>query len=269
MQSTKMTFWLIIGFLMINWINCIKIFANASTYCDNAESCAMSSISESGTDAIYCFGRYSCGEATLISTDQGGIYCSGSYSCYKASIIQRTTTTQFGWINCDGLFSCAYVEYISTGNSYLDCHGELSCYNSIIYVEDFDKSLTCLGVRSCANSIIYNEYRVSFSGYYSGYNSTLYSNGGSGGSDIYFYFYGVYSGLNANIICSDDDTCYIYCYGNGCNNITIICENVGMCTLTIYCYYSEMNEICPNGYELRYACICFEIFIQKYEIYEI
>ena len=45
-----------------------------------------------------------------------------------------------------------------------------------------------------------------------------------------------------------DHTCNIDCHNNGCNNLTLTCQNNDNgCTFSMTCDYAEISDNCPNG----------------------
>ena len=123
------------------------------------------------------------------------------------------------------------------------CGGELACIGSTIAITGGSGDwIMCYAAFSCKDSII-----TTFglrSHFMSTVNSLIYPNA----DNAEFYFYGVYSGYNATVICNDGYTCNIYCYNNGCNDLTLKCENNDNgCTFNIDCIYAELSNNCPNG----------------------
>ena len=67
-------------------------------------------------------------------------------------------------------------------------------------------------------------------------------------NDSNYKFSGIDSGYNTKIICKDGNICNIICYNNGCNKLTLECENGDNgCIFNVSCDYAEMSSICPNG----------------------
>ena len=57
---------------------------------------------------------------------------------------------------------------------------------------------------------------------------------------------------NSTIICGIGHTCTVFCYGNGCNELTLLCSDGGntSCVFNIDCSYAEKSHninVCPNG----------------------
>ena len=185
---------------------------------------------------LNCRGFFSCAASPLILNFQGKIQCEGAYSCYNSQNILQTSTVSGVNVNCGGLYSCANVGNITVEAGDVNCYGELSCSSSELIVS-VDHVVNCHGDHSCANSIIHGAKTVTVYGSLGASNATFYSDN----TNTQYNFYSSQSGYNATIVCNDSDTCVVYCYDDGCNNLTIIGE------FTVHCDYSQNNTICPNG----------------------
>ena len=211
---------------------------------------------DSGPDGINCFGYKSCELAQSIrEMSYGHIGCYGSYSCYSAITIKRTTSLYTNRIYCEGLFSCANVTQLYNSRGWIGCNGEKSCYNSNITTNL--GSVECQGERSCANSYITTSGFVFLEGYLSGMNSVLIS----GSTLVDFYFRGSQSGYNATVICATGHQCNIFCDGNGCNGLNVICNDG--CVLSIDCDDAQLSDICSDGVScyLYGTIFCFLFYV--------
>ena len=243
-QTKKMTF--ISQFLLYS--SALSLFHHSckGELCSTAFGCAETSITEasgSGNENIQCFGYGSCWKAiSLTNAGEFGIQCHGSYSCYSATEIQRTSSGDEKHIFCYGLLSCAYANTISNINGDIYCGAALSCIGATIYVDDTDDSLYCYGIKSCAESTIHVSNIAALYGYLAAQDATLYSDV----SGVTFRFWGKESGRDATVICGNGHTCYIDCYSDGCNDLTLICS--GDCTFDITCdKYAELSDVCDDA----------------------
>ena len=222
--------------------------------CNNASQCAGQDITSN--DTIECYGYGSCLNAVHIESNQGtinncSICCLGSYSCYNATTIQRNGTTN-GQIWCNGLFSCAFVSDLYNEKGVVSCQGEQSCRGSKMTLDDAasinEDHLQCWGDRSCMDANITTRNGTTLWGHLSGLNSVFYSDN----ITVKYEFGGSNSGYNSTIICGIEQTCTVFCYGNGCNTLTLLCSD-GVntsCIFNIDCSHAEKsdnNNVCPNG----------------------
>ena len=207
---------------MTNLLFCIISFGwlfdgvYGSTYeCHDAYSCALTSISDTTTadSNVECYGYHSCAQATKIeSTANAYIYCYGGYSCVGATLIQYIGTTDFKNIYCYGSFSCAYVDEIYNEKGYVYCRGELSCAESGI-TTNTNYYIDCYAARACYKSNLTSSIAF-FNGLLGGQGATIQA----GHTSVYLYSRGYDAAHGAQLICNS--TCYVYCYGGGCNNFT-------------------------------------------------
>ena len=235
-----------LSFHLLGVLPPLLLFIDAK-FCPDAFSCASQNISEINS-SIECYGSSSCTKAPLIeSKTQGWIQCYGSFSCYKASIIQHTDTGSTSYprgIFCYGLYSCSMVDYLyqKTGDVY--CDGERACYQSNIII--IAGNFVCYSERGCSDAIITGGSFNFLYGHLAAENTIFNTN-----SDVAtYYFYGTSSGKNSTVICGDGHTCYIECYNNACNELTLRCNNItsNNCTFITDCRYAEKSDICPGGY---------------------
>ena len=198
-----------------------------------------------------CFGFLSCLNASISSSND--IRCDASYSCYNARLLNHTgniNNTQNNLkVECRGLYSCAGADRIITTEDIL-CGGESSCFktNMIIYSRG-SSEISCEGSRSCASSIVTvygGGTEFSMNGSLSGLNSVFRVENGV--NDVYFDFYGGYSGYNATIIGGNSSVVNITCWGNGCNELTVRCsDNDTNCQIDVTCTSAEQSDLCPDG----------------------
>lgn len=205
-----------------------------SYYCEYVNQCSNTTLSVQN-DYITCQTIKSCYNSNLTASEQ--IACYGPLSCGKSQVKSQEYNYE---VDCWGSGSCesASIKSYTT----LDCTGLKACANgNLSFTDSSQKGLVrCNGMQSCANSSIVSSssqndetfnsrtiYMV-FLGAFSGYNSSIISNG----NDIGVYFYGYYSGYGSTIVCSPNDVCDIYCYGNGCVNIKNLCESQNNCGIS-------------------------------------
>lgn len=191
--------------------------------------------------------------------------CHDAFECYNETIYQETG------IFSDGLFSAAQ-SWITLDDAELECYGEQSCYGAYISTigapdgdDPYGYSLKCYGEHSCS----YSAYNLTDRGTMSFYASLALANSWinvteASNNGWRFDFYGGFSGYGSTIMCDDDSPCEINCYGNGCNNLTLLCkvrdfdnndnindyEILDNCNFDIDCDDSEKNSYCPYGYDL-------------------
>ena len=139
--------------------------------------------------------------------------------------------------------SCTYGTIYTSGD-YIDCSGEKSCFNSILYHYSTGYTLLCGGFESCMLTNIYAKFHIEWLGLFSGKKSYIQSHD----TDNRFIFEGALSGYGATIVCNDGHTCVVRCYGDNCNDLTLI-ELGG--TFSVTCYYdAKQSSVCPNGKQL-------------------
>lgn len=222
--------------------------------CSEKESCIFESIVEDGNETLHCQGYRSCFRASTIEqVSPSWIHCPGSYSCYEAEemhiFVTQNSTFEAegdGQILCKGLYSCANIDYISTPAPKMTCQGEKSCFGSRMELSSSNHTLSCTGDQSCANTAIVNAGLNSITAHLAGMNGNFDSF--SAASSTTYIFKGTYSGYNATINCVN--TCWIYCYANGCSNLNLVC-NSSVCTPNVLCFGNEENDLCSSGYNLE------------------
>ena len=218
---------------------------SASTFhlCNDFRSCSNNNNETRNFDydtSVNCFGASTC-RSSKIQCD--ALVCYGDSSCQKLELQARNQTF------CDGYGSCMNGS-LST-NSGIQCSTDSSCSNSNISFDintnnnnDYNMnpipSFGCSAFKSCNNITIWSEStyssfyysnirRITGSNYgvFSGFNSSIYSNG----NDVVLTLNGYYSGYGLTIHCTNKyDTCSIYCYGNACVGLTLDCGSDTQCT---------------------------------------
>lgn len=208
----------------------------SQTLCDEAYECVFTSIAT--TSDIHCRGDNSCRLTSLHTSSGGEIFCTAAFACYNSPSLRITEGGTFDSIDCYGLYSCAFVEniYIESGGYNAECNGELSCLGSIINLES-SNTLYCHGARSCKDTTVYSKQNNRLGAYLAAENATFYSQD----SSVSYYFRGVSSGNNAEVVCGTGHTCTIYCISNACNNLTLTCNNCS--DFRIHCY-GEASDVC-------------------------
>lgn len=167
-----------------------------------------------------------------------------AYGAYSAQYASHIITNQSS--RCYGLHSCSFIPNITSLYQRIWCFGGLSCVGSSLHVgpglEADSNYIECGGVQSCKDAYISDTERIIGSGSYSLQNAVITTN-----SSIYqsFYFvsHGFYAGYNATVICNKNVQCFFWCYGNGCINSNIICNE---CLLHLFCNDKEANYSSPN-----------------------
>lgn len=226
--------------------------------CFTAKSCVGETINGTSDEHINCFGYGSCLNATHIETNRSemdacSICCTGSYSCFNAKTIRRSAVAN-GEVWCNGLLSCAFVSDMHVEQGLVSCSGEQSCRGSRITLgptaQNSDENLQCWGDRSCMDTNVTTQYATLMSGHLSGTNGVFYSDDNT----TKYQFYGSNSGYNATIVCGTGHTCKVICTGNGCNGLTLVCQDKSgsntNCTFNVDCNYAEKSDndnVCPNG----------------------
>ena len=208
------------------------------TFCETYQSCSNTQSIKNNEDDINCVGFDTCTNTSLASATW--TYCSGSKSCSNCSNI----TTNSGYqIYCYGYFSCSFADFLSSGD-WMECSGANSC-NNITSVSGKCPGYFFVYIYG-KQSFMHNHFRsnISHSSHYesnlrsisihsdssfSMYNSSVISNG----NDIYLFIRGYYAGYGLSVNCSNSlDTCVVFCYGNGCINVDLICiSDNNVCTM--------------------------------------
>lgn len=187
------------------------------------------------TGTTLCWGYRSCDSTAITRTNAyGTIRCNALYSCFDSPILDGQ------YVSCLALMSCAYSTQEATAS--IACYGEKSCLNSVIDQDTASCVLYCLGSHSCMRSVIYLIREVHFEALYSGSHSIIYS---TRNGDVYVEFYGAWSGYDTTLVCNTGDTCYVDCYGNNCNGLTL---NANGGKINATCHYdAQISDACPNG----------------------
>ena len=236
--------------------------------CFNARECVnQASISNDSDSSIQCYGFQSCSNALkLVQRGNSGsdaILCRGSQSCSYAN---KVVIDSLIGITCSGLLSCAGIGLLQSDSIYHVCYGEQSCINSFFDVNPQTDIIDCNGDHSCANSIFINPKEILATGNMGLYNSSVKMIGNynknnynnyNHSANVSIILAGNFAGYNGNVICSNNSSCHVSCYSNGCNNLTYICDNSSNCTID--CRYSELNDLCnglddflEHGYNYNY-----------------
>lgn len=224
--------------------------ALATTTCMTAYSCDSDSIADSWVD---CDGYMSCSQTSIAANGNlPSISCYGSYSCYQSGYLKviSTSTDYGGAITCAGLFSCAFVDTIYNYWGSISCRGELSCFNSNVYFgsSSLYKSIYITGDHAFSKSTLLNGYNHRVYASFGAQNATFISTV----NNTMFYMFGNYAGYGATIICGSGLDCNIYCSGNGCNELNLICNGTSRfsCNFVVDCSSAQQSNICPNGYTI-------------------
>ena len=220
-------------------------------FCSKAFECDSQSIT--WNDTVNCLGHFSCVDSYINSSKS--LRCKGGYACYNARKLTNIENGDNADIECQGLYSCANVNDISAID--MECSGDLSCLNSNITMTHPDRLMLCDGARSCESTTVTSmeSNTFQFNGGLSGLNAVFSDNNNKNNNTndsltLSYYFYGGYSGYNTTIICgnnNNNNTCYIECFGNGCNGLKILGNSNSIIT---DCSTAELSDICPDGYQL-------------------
>lgn len=194
--------------------------------CDSDKSCMNKSILS--ISDIDCYGYSTCSKSDLTCLN-GTIECTGSKSCLGSpeTISNFTTTSDKSIIHGKGTLSFAWSQtLIGSGYGRMGFYGEASAYE-IQNITAFGTDVVCEGYRSCDSSIIYHGAKIYGFGSLSLRSAIIYS---SNNYDLSIEFSGYYAGYNTTIYCQNYDTCSLTCYGNGCSNTYFICDNGASCS---------------------------------------
>eukprot|EP01083_Nonionella_stella_P284628 969017_1 len=176
---------------------------------------------------------------TLKIDDEGPICCRASHACVyewgNTTRIQYETQKKTDLI-CSGSYACLDVR-VSNINDTLFCEGWQSCWRSSVnYVE----YVYCSATKSCEDSNFIGAKYVKCDGFWSCYLTTIIS----GGTDLFLYLNGGYSGANVMIFCNKTDVCTVNCVGfQSCLNTQIVC-NTAAANCIINCDI-KIVETCP------------------------
>eukprot|EP01084_Bolivina_argentea_P276932 472636_1 len=187
-----------------------------SQHCYNASECVGTEWISSGS--ILGYGYKSLSGINTSAKAQVNVYCQGAFACAQISFIVSDSR-----VYCRGSHSCANV----AGSSYIEaqsaiiCEGANACESSNITTHD---DLVCDGDQSCIHSNITSPI-VDADGAYSLYGASIYISN-------YVSLSGYQSGYGSTIKCIAGNTCYIYCYGNGCE-MALICPGNSNCNIIL------------------------------------
>ena len=228
---------LIVFLLVTNanlFINRINVFA---VDCLTEYSCINIPII-STSESISCYGIAACANATIInnignSSDGRTTRCWSKRACQNVSIFNGSVQYDadirgflgLSWsshivthdIACYGEASCINLNNITS--SYIHCYAFHACDGAIgprYFISDSDVGGT--GFMSVANAVFFNPIQAFFTGFFTGYNTTVY--------------------------CQDGYSCQVACYSNGCENVNFICQGDANCDL----YVGSDDIIVPNGW---------------------
>eukprot|EP01084_Bolivina_argentea_P311778 539720_1 len=214
------------------WSLCIfinSIYA-IDIYCNNKFQC-IGQINNNSNDWVHARGYKSLFQSTSSITSYS--YCSGSLSC------KYTPQTVTNVIYCDALHSCSKATIEATTvfgrgsnsltNANISCSAKYSSPNCY-----------CYGDKSCANSTILVSGSCSLKAYgaLSLVGATINVVNGS----LYAQLYAYYAAYQSFIYCQNGTICKIYCYGNACDGLSLICDSTAQCNIT-------QNDITTTVYE--------------------
>ena len=147
------------------------------------------------------------------------------------------------YIDCTDLQQCVGQNLYNLDDIY--CYGELACNLGIFGGPDYTHSPACNGAHSCANSTIYNTTEVYAYAALALAHSTIYNSNVS----MVVYAEAFYAAYNTTIYCNDGSDCIIYCLGNSCDGMNLICDGTSTCS-TWYTQTSVASSMvdAPNYY---------------------
>lgn len=222
---------------------CLLLQAGNSIECKISHECAnQPNITEASTTHIACKGSFSCANVSTIQGN-GNILCYGGHSCFNADKISELSTSSDYFLRCYGYYSCGNVKLIESTQN-VKCEATLACTNSVINITNGAR-IFGFGERSCENTTVYCNHVFYMYAHFAARNATFISTDDS----VTFDCQGRSSCTGATIICGTGHRCYLYCYGNSCEGLTLRCaeESPTSCNFQIDCTYSDKNDICPNG----------------------
>ena len=248
--NSKMRLWLCVqlSWFLVSLGHFVLIHCTTKE-CSNYRSCTDKSLYNY---SISCLGYESCQSSWLYSNAY--MSCHGSASCIDTSEVRG----EDDW--CFGYFACAYSTNLTATIEIL-CSAPFSCIyaNNARITMDVTPQVFLSGSMSfihshfkSPNSYVFargqntRSIKMYIRGAFATYGSTIESNG----NDLVIYAQGYYSAFGAVINCTAgvQDNCYVYCYGNACVNLTLICPEettaTKICSMTEYDYY---NENTTNG----------------------
>lgn len=192
--------------------------------------------------SVQCYGYQSCRDSTLIETIENHIFCRGSYSCYNSDTIRYTGSDVEKNVYCYGLNACSNTNSIASAKGDIRCSAEQACVNTQL---NASINVQCLAYRSCQTSNVTGLSVIRLNGVFSGLNSIFYSGDDSEITDVDFEMSAFDGGYNTTIVCNENDTCNILCYGSSCNDLNLICDT--NCNMNINCINAQQSDNCPNG----------------------
>ena len=246
-------------------------------FCYEYQSCNNEMFRQNVTNQLNCYGFRSCnnGDGTI----NAQLDCEASQSCINLALATASNDANFV---CYAFGSCSNIDFDKNNNSNnniqqlqqaittngfilysqdLSCSGLLLCYNQNISIltNSSYKTLDCSGSYSCVNTILipqrqpkdsyteresYRDISINLYGSFTMYNSTIYSNG----NNINIYSKGYYSGYGLTVKCTTIyDSCIIYCYGNGCINMKLICHESNDDTTCAFVCGDSDDDTCIIG----------------------
>ena len=217
--------------------------------CHEWQSCASSDISETGLTTLECYAYQSCMNSSISITGDANVECSGSYSCAGSSIHKFNGN----WMHCYGFHSCSHVNPLFVTSGSILGYGASALVDSNVTLTS-GGTIYCDGDRTCADSFIVGSGTHYMFGHLSAQNSIFKSYNYD--SSVTYYFRGTMSGKNGTILCGNNHTCNVECYGNACNGLNLTCVpsdgNInGTCIFTPICTYAYYDEyVCPDGEQL-------------------
>eukprot|EP01083_Nonionella_stella_P093530 262174_1 len=229
-------------FLTLLHIISISSSSSLSSLCDNAYGCVNQSLINTQNIRFYV-GGYKAASGAFTSYTGGPLSCDGGLSCHSMSSINHSQ----GELVCGGGTSC-FNTNIETNNQNIKCHGFNSCASSRITSTEFEGSdLYCDGHLSCAHATIQHIQTIHAKGAYSLYNATIFTNHSSA-NEFNLKLYGEFAAYKAQLICTSESTCKIYCYGyNACYGFRMVC--IGTCK--IYPESLDITEQNPTAFPLN------------------
>ena len=223
--------------LLSGWADLFGISPLASAFsCTGDSTCANTIINETGS--ISCFGYKSCDFSTILLREADeAIFCTGHQSCQDSI----SMLNNLGEIWCGGYRSCQASNQMIAYNNIIYCFGFYSCFSSTIRNSN---ELYCRGFFSCSSTTILGIPIINVYGEQS-LVGAIVSSQNTVNNTMTIYMYGYKGGSGSTITCYDYHTCYLYCLGNGCENVQLRTNTNS--TWVIDCD-NTIDKICPDGY---------------------
>ena len=224
---------------LMNFVSLIQSCNCAQIYCKSPYECSNKTINGTENDEILLFGfKSNYGMGSSVNGGEVSVY--GSNTAQYASSINAHL-----YLHCYGYKSCANVASLRSNDENLECLALGSCMTANIIFSDF---VPCFAEMSCAFAIINTTNSIRANGAFSLYSSIIDVTESPAAT---IFFSGYYSGYNTTIYNRNsnvNDATDIYCRGNGCYGTKLVCncQNEMDCN-NFNVYNCDSNYVaCPN-----------------------